>query len=55
MDDDSARVIVGGTAEPTRGKKQLPAYTYQMRVDLEKIKGSWLVTRCSDVPSRFTS
>jgi hypothetical protein len=53
IDDDSATVIISGLRESsvaTQGSEQRP---YQMLVDLQKIDGSWVVSKCNDVDSRF--
>ena len=46
-------VIISGLRESsvaTQGSEQRP---YQMLVDLQEIDGSWVVSKCSDVDSRF--
>jgi hypothetical protein len=53
IDDDSATVIISGIRESAVAKSGAEQRPYQMLVDLQKIDGSWVVSRCNDVDSRF--
>lgn len=53
IDDDSAQVIVAGLISETQGKRELPPVPYQLLVDLEKIKGKWLIADFGDVGGEF--
>ena len=53
IDDDSARVLVAGLVSETQGKTELPPVPYQLMVELEKVKGSWLIAEFNDVGGEF--
>lgn len=53
IDDDSAHVLVAGLISETQGKTELPPVPYQLLVELEKIKGKWLVADFGDVGGEF--
>ena len=53
IDDDSATVIISGIRESAVAKSGAEQRPYQMLVDLQRIDGSWVVSRCNDVDSRF--
>jgi len=55
VDDDSATVILSGQVAGGQAGKELAPRDFQMLVDLQKIDGSWRVSKCNDVKSRFTS
>ena len=53
IDDDSARVLVSGMISETQSKRELPPVPYQLLVELEKVKGTWLVADFGDVGGEF--
>jgi Mce-associated membrane protein len=53
IDDDSARVVVAGLITETHGTTKLPPAPYQLLVELEKIKGTWLIADFSGLGGDF--
>jgi hypothetical protein len=53
IDDDSATVIISGIRQSSVASQAAQERPYQMLVDLQRIDGSWVVSQCSDVDSRF--
>jgi Mce-associated membrane protein len=53
IDDDSARVLVAGLISETQKKTELPPVPYQLLVELENVKGKWLIADFNDVGGEF--